>query len=733
MPTRNCGAYCALVVAVLCLLEVPVVHGDIVASGSVYPSNPSTWEANTTAYVGRYFGGTLSITDGSLVDNGSGYVGEGSGTTGLVTVDGEGSTWNNHERLKVGNSGEGTMNITDGGYVTNGEAVIAYRAGSTGAVTVDGPGSRWESAAYEGFGESLIVGFSGNGTLDITNGGAVSTVDGFIAITAGTRSVVTVSGDGSTWTNQDRLYIAKDGEGTLNVAAGGMVSTTGICYIGKRHDGVGKITVTGPGSIFTSSDDVRVGGFGSGTMEIRAGGSVSNKAGAIGGYSHGAVTVDGEGSTWTNSETVTVTGTLDITGGGDVSAVKGFVGYDKGTTGVAVVDGEGSTWATSRDIHAGVYGNGTLRITNGGRVVSDRHGYVASGYVGTGLAVVDGGGSTWESGYLHVGEYGDGTLNITGGGAVHVMYETYVGGYGVGEVAFDAGVLTTGTLYAEPSTLTGTGTIHTHGMVSDSSLVFDSEDDLTMTLNLAGQPGQDITINLGVNDQANMGAGYVANGSLEIRNGVAVPTRDGYLGYHADSTGVATVEGEGSVWSTSRVTVGKYGNGMLSITDGGAVSTLYNCVIGNMSDSMGTVVVAGEGTTWTNGGDLRVGWEGSGILKILDGAMVSVADTLRIDHNGGDDSFVRMSNGGMLALFGDADDTLDDFLSLVRGTGAIQYWDSQAADWADITGATMGADYLLEYIPNGNLAGYTILTVPEPATLSLLAVGGLALIRRRRQ
>ena len=70
------------------------------------------------------------------------------------------------------------------------------------------------------------------------------------------------------------------------------------------------------------------------------------------------------------------------------------------------------------------------------------------------------------------------------------------------------------------------------------------------------------------------------------------------------------------------------------------------------------------------------------------------------------------------------------------GTDAIQYWDDPNSQWADITGATNGVDYTLDYLTTGDLTGYTVLTVmtpvPEPATLSLLAIGGLALLRRRK-
>ena len=63
------------------------------------------------------------------------------------------------------------------------------------------------------------------------------------------------------------------------------------------------VTVDGAGSTWTNSGDLYVGNCGSGTLSISNGGSVSNANGYIGYYSGytGRVTVDGAGSTWTNS------------------------------------------------------------------------------------------------------------------------------------------------------------------------------------------------------------------------------------------------------------------------------------------------------------------------------------------------------------------------------------------------------------------------------------------------
>ena len=75
-----------------------------------------------------------------------GYIGCTSGSTGTVTVDGTGSTWTNSGDLYVGYYGNGTLNITGGGAVSNTNGYIGYNSGSTGTVTVDGTGSKWTNS-----------------------------------------------------------------------------------------------------------------------------------------------------------------------------------------------------------------------------------------------------------------------------------------------------------------------------------------------------------------------------------------------------------------------------------------------------------------------------------------------------------------------------------------------------------------------------------------------------------
>ena len=233
--------------------------------------------------------------------------------------------------------------------------------------------------------------------------------------------------------------------------------------------------------------------------------------------------------------------------------------------------------------------------------------------------------------------------------------------------------------------------------------------------------------------------GCYGDGTLDITNGGAVSDWQGYIGYLSGSTGAVTVSGTGATWiNFSGVAVGWLGGGTLDITNGGAVSSPI-AFISSLSGSTGAVTVSGVGSTWTNS-LLTIGRSGDSTLNIDDGGLVSVGDHLagfpdnlsvglRIDSSDDGVSFITMATGGKLALEGEADNSLLDFLELIDGTDDIRYWNGST--WADITGATENVDYTLSYLTEGDLTGYTMLTVPEPVTMIVMALGGLAVLRRR--
>lgn len=125
-----------------------------------------------------------------------------------------------------------------------------------------------------------VVGRFGTGSLAITKGGTLSCAGaGFIGQQPSGEGTVTVSGAGSTWSNDD-IAVGADGMGTLRIEDGGTVDTADLGLIGANADSVGRVTVTGDGSTWTVDNGV-VGGFpgaagagGTGTLTVADGGAV---------------------------------------------------------------------------------------------------------------------------------------------------------------------------------------------------------------------------------------------------------------------------------------------------------------------------------------------------------------------------------------------------------------------------------------------------------------------------
>ncbi len=667
------------------------------STGAVTLSGADTkWWGSESFYVGHGGDGALSITNGAAGSTKRhGYIGDLPGSTGSVTVSGAGTTWYHDASFYVGRFGDGALEISDGAFVDNGMCIIAEQSGSSGEVSISGPETIHTTYGY-------TVGHYGDGKLEIDNGATVNThrlVDYRIGYFPGSSGAVTVDGAGTTWNiNQPfaSFMVGVFSQGVLEITNGAVVSGGGDHYIGQHVGSNGLVTVSNTGSSWIEFDDLYVGMFGNGVLNITDGGLVSNNGSVPGGViadqpgSTGAVTVTGAGSTWV-AMIVTVggagEGALDITDGGFVGSDTCLLGRESGSSGTLAVSGAGSTWTNTKRLTIGGFGSGVLNITNGGVVNSgdsnDLHTSIGSGLDSIGVVTVSGAGSQWiNSDKLHIGEQGRGTLSITDGGSVSSVY-VYIG--------YEAG-------FAGAAAVSGAGSTW---------------------------------------DSPYLGVGYKGHGTLEITDGGAVNcVGGGAVGYSLGSTGAATVSGPGSTWTNSGpLAIGPYGSGALDITNGGVVSSTIG-YIGYDHGSAGMVTVSGADSAWSNSGDLSIGQNGVGDLVIDNGGLVSVGGGLAIDINAGDDSFINMGRGGMLALAGDADDSLGDFLDLIDGTDAIRYFDEAVWDWADIIGATPGEDYALSYLTEGDLAGYTVLTVatvPEPAALTMLALGGLGVLRRRKR
>ncbi len=705
-----------LALVIFGFLAANSAHAGIATTGDVDPDDPATWTSGTNGYVGNTADGTMTIDLDSDVIGNDGVIGYNSGVTGTATVTGTGSTWTNTYDIYLGFHGSGTLNITSGGDVSNSIAYLAYQPGSTGTATVDGAGSTWTNS------NNLRVGGSGNGTLNIQNGGAVSNRTGYMGYFSGSTGMVTVDGPGSTWTNNQDLYIGTStATGTLNITGGGAVTTAGtteLYSLATINFNNGTLTT---GGLIAASANLT----GTGTINTH---SLVSDVDLVFDTTHGLnqtinindnpgqnitvnLNVNGSGSMGAGHGDV---GTMSISDAIVVASTKGYLGYKFGSNGTATVTGAGSAWNNSSLLAVGYKGNGTLNITTGG-AVSSSHGFIGYFSSSTGDVTVDGDGSTWtNSSVLFVGYNGSGTLNITGGGAVSNTD---------GNIGYKSGTTGTVTVDGPGSTWTNTGYLHVGGrFTSDTG---------TGTLNITG-------------------------GSVVTAGG------DTRVGGYSGATGTVTVDGAGSTWTNSSdLYVGDEGIGTLNIDNGGAVTVGGNLSINSLStldvllastsdplldvagsnaylDGMLSVDLA-DGFTLSRG-DLFTLIDLTDISKTLTGTFIGLAQgdsvgifdslDLFISYAGGDGNDVVLYTYLPGDFDGDGDVDGVDFSHWQTGyptaSGA-----SLADGDADGDGDVDGADFGLwqENYPT-NLGGTTM--IPEPATLGLLLMGGLALLKRRK-
>jgi fibronectin-binding autotransporter adhesin len=742
-----------IVLAIAVGLYVSSAMGDVTPSGEVDPSDPSAWTSSTHVKIGltrRGGSGGVIVDNDSDVSTASCAIGYDGDTTGSVTVSGSGSTWSNSGYLYVGRLGDGVLNITNSGSVSSGSGRIAGWHDKTGTATVSGSWSIWANTG------DLDIGYYGSGRLDILDGGMV-TVGGVTAMAE--RGGVDAEINFSNGTLRTGGFV-----GGVNMLSGtGVISTTGFLsdedLVFNAANGMTQtFTLTGSGRNITVNlnqgglSPAGAGYTGTGSLHISDGRQVQSSYGCLG-YktgSSGIATVNGAGSAWTMPGNLYIGkeghGELSITNGARVSSRGGEIGDWRDSSGSVIVSG-GSTWTNSGRLEVGGIGSGTLEIT-GGSSVSNTDATIAGWPNTTCSATVSGPGTTWTTaGNLQIGRGGNGTLNIADQAVVSVQGDTVAISQGgpTGVINLDNGTFNTGGLVVGESYLTGTGTINTNSLVGDRHMVYDSIDDLTRTITLVG-PGRNITINLDVDGTGSMGAGVGGSGSMRISNGLSITSPHGYVGYYG-SLGVVKVSGPGTTWTNSLdMTIGLEGVGHLEISDGATVSSRMRTFVANRDNSFGSVTIKGDGSRWTNLGKVELGSRGGsrpagiGMISISDGGLVSIAgdhgECMRIEDNGSGLSFITIATDGKLAFAGDLDGSLADFLSRIRGPGDIRYWKSSIGDWTNITGATRDEDYTLEYMTTGEMSGYTVLTVttaPEPATLTFLALGGLAVLRRRNR
>jgi T5SS/PEP-CTERM-associated repeat protein len=532
--------------------------------------------------------------------------------------------------LVIGKNGTdvAVLNSTLPGGLNTVYATLGSAAGSSGTLNVNSSPFNVTGNATT---SELIVGLNGTGTINVTNAGGVTVAeDTRLGLNSGSTGNISVSGPGTTWTNSDELEIGSFGTGALNITNGGIVASD-EGYIGNGLDATGTVTVDGTGSRWTYSTALFVGHAGHGTLEIINGGGVQESGAVVApsfiGRFPGSVgeVIVGSDSTWA-SRIVSVgdsgTGTLTIEDGGSVSSlVDALIGVEMGSTGTAIVTGGNSTWNIG-SLVVGGRGTGILMVQAGGKVSTSAAGVIGLSLGSSGTVTIAGSGSTWTSSGVRVGVFGMGTLTIESAASVSNMGTT---ASFIGESGGSNGSVTVtgaGSKWSSSSELhvgeSGMGQLN----VLSGATVSNSNGFLGVMASSTGTATLSGSGSTWTNN-GSLSVGSSGMGSLRVDGGARVSNSNGIVGAGDNSTGAVTVSGSGSTWTNSgHVRVGGLGMGTLTIDAGGSVSNTIGS-IGVEEGSTGTVTVTGAGSKWTNSSEFHVGDFGVGELSILSGGAVS--------------------------------------------------------------------------------------------------------------
>lgn len=255
-------------------------QGTVTVSGA-----NSNWGILTSLSVGRFGRGILNIAAGGAVNVGTNLdVGEFNAGIGTIDISGANSQLLITNTLSVGGTGQGELNVSNGGLVTSNDGYVGEGNNGNGTAIVTGTNSRWEIGGGDAF-----IGKDGLGTLTIADGGTVS-------VDAGTGNLEVAQGNGST--------------GTLNIgaaannaaAAAGTLDATNVVF------GLGTGTV-----VFNVTDSNHI--FALGFVGNGALNNIAGTTSLTGDYSAFTGAIDVQGGTLNVNTNILAASAIDVNGG----------------------------------------------------------------------------------------------------------------------------------------------------------------------------------------------------------------------------------------------------------------------------------------------------------------------------------------------------------------------------------------------------------------------------------
>lgn len=296
-------------------------------------SSENTW-------IGVDNGGVaLKITGSGSLSGSTGTIGMNADSDGnRLELDGVSASYQNSGDLNLGYVGAQNRVILDNGATLSvGALKVGGFSQSTGNAILIHSGTLTAT-------DYISLGYDSSlNSLTLENG-LISSVNGFLGRTATSSSnSVLLTGSNASWVNSDVFYIGQEGSGNeMTISAGAQVLNGADFVIGSGSQANrNSTTVTGAGSLLSSTGSVIIGDRGSdNTLYIQDGASVSSVRGRLGVYltsTNNNVVISGSSSRWDISTTLRVggsgSGSIDVSAGGALYvAGNAFVGYSPGTS-----------------------------------------------------------------------------------------------------------------------------------------------------------------------------------------------------------------------------------------------------------------------------------------------------------------------------------------------------------------------------------------------------------------
>jgi len=632
------------------------------------------------------------------------------------------ASWDSSTYGYVGRTSDGRVMVDAGSQLASQSGYIGCAAGVTGEASLTGPGSTWTST------HDLHVGSSGSGTLRIDAGAQVSDYAAFLGYYSGSTGAATVTGSGSKWTSLTLIGVGRDGSGTLTVADGGEVTAHSLS-VSNSPQSNGTITVADGGTVIAGELYASLSSLhGNGMITVTEGAVLDADLRFDAAHGTQQTLPFGTGGRLTVSVAggnlgvgYKESGTLIVAEGVTVASSSGYLGFDSGSTGTATFTGPGSKWNNGYKLHVGSSGSGTLRIEGGGQV-SSSYATLAGDAGSTATATVKGPGSKWNNTYdLYVGWCGNATLRIEAGAEV----SNTVAYLGLESGSSTATVTGPGSKWSNSGALyvgrDGNGTLNiTSGGAVTASTVSISSGSL-----LAIDVGDGSLLAIGG------GSGTISNGGKVRVMAGAGPAATSQFSPIAAGTwsGSGTYQALGGTWnSTSHVFA-------VSAVERGTSGTPVAMDLASVQ----RVLIDDSETDWSLGASFLAKTGSSTQLNLTATAiagqvlsdLMALLDPSQVVCGAWD-----VTPGGSGYTPGDP-----IYLSFDVGAGFsrsdLHLWHYDGSNWSSLEASDLTYNGKYAGFTVTSLSGYAVSAVPEPGSLTLLAILGaislLAYAWRRRK